>query len=655
VRRLAAVGGVALLLPVLAWRAVGADPQTAELVPCDATMTTGSVLDPLDPAMTASTQACDPVDPLAPVPPTPPVVPPPPSLPGESTTTTTIFDPNTTTTTLDPNATTTTTTTPPVSTDPGTTLPPTDTAPPPSEPPTSEPPPTEPPTSEPPPVEETVPPETTVPAEVESATVTPSPAPEAGRVLAPTGVTETGQVRSITFPVAGPVRYSNDFGACRAGCSRQHKGNDIIGDRLQPLLAMRDGVVDRLLDHPTAGYGVVIQDAEGWEYHIYHVNNDSPGTDDGADDGSWRFAPGIFPGAPVKAGQVVAWMGDSGNSEGSVPHAHVEIHTPSGAAVNPFWSLRMAQRDVNCAIPTIVDPAGASDPAIAALAAPDPDATFLQDGWSAPQTLAALPGEWRALSVTGGRPGSATTAARMWIGPAGYTPVDEAAVQVGDPRYNQDCTQPIQAPAQIPAELGAILATIRAMETGGNYTTQVTSSTASGAYGFLDSSWGGYGGYRRARDAPPEVQDAKAAELATYILNRNNGDVSTVPVSWYIGHVPIGAEWDTVPPVGANTITPREYQSRWLRMYARILGQPEAWVGTTPAWTAVDTSATCRTVVVDLGQPGQPEYGLTQAHMFGTDGSGRAVAAAGDPCDPNRPAPAQPPTDTPTLPAEGPN
>ena len=142
------------------------------------------------------------------------------------------------------------------------------------------------------------PPETTVPPELESATVAPPPAPEAGRVLAPTGVTETGQVRSITFPVAGPVRYSNDFGACRAGCSRQHKGNDIIGDRLQPLLAMRDGVVDRLLDHPTAGYGVVIQDAEGWEYHIYHVNNDSPGTDDGADDGSWRFAPGIFPGAP---------------------------------------------------------------------------------------------------------------------------------------------------------------------------------------------------------------------------------------------------------------------------------------------------------------------------------------------------------------------
>ena len=59
-------------------------------------------------------------------------------------------------------------------------------------------------------------------------------------------------------------------------------------------------------------------------------------------------------------------MGDSGNSEGSVPHAHVEIHRPDGAAINPYWSLRAAQRDVNCAVaaverrrrpPSPVDPA----------------------------------------------------------------------------------------------------------------------------------------------------------------------------------------------------------------------------------------------------------------------------------------------------------
>ena len=71
--------------------------------------------------------------------------------------------------------------------------------------------------------------------------------------MADRGVAERRADAAVAFPVAGPIRYGNDFGACRDGCRRQHKGNDLIGDRLQPLVAMHDGVVDRLLDHPTAG------------------------------------------------------------------------------------------------------------------------------------------------------------------------------------------------------------------------------------------------------------------------------------------------------------------------------------------------------------------------------------------------------------------
>ena len=130
------------------------------------------------------------------------------------------------------------------------------------------------------------------------------------------------------------------------------------------------------------------------------------------------------------------------------------------------------------------------------------------------------------------------------------------------------------------------------------------------------------------------MQDAKAAELATDILNRNNGDVSTIPVSWYIGHVPRGAEWDTVPPVGANTLTPRQYQERWLRMYARVLGTPEEWVGAAPASSAVATSATCRTVVVDVGRPGQSELATTQTRTLAISDDGRVVQPVGDSCDP---------------------
>jgi hypothetical protein len=429
------------------------------------------------------------------------------------------------------------------------------------------------------------------------------------------------ELRPITFPVTGPITYFNDWGACRDGCRRSHQGNDLIGDRLQPLLAMRAGVVDRLLDHPTAGYGVVVRDDEGWEYHLYHVNNDTPGTDDGADTGAWRFAGGIRPGATVQAGQLIAWMGDSGNSEGSVPHAHVEIHRPDGTAINPYWSLRQAQRDVNCGIERVN-----ADPAT--------DPVWLQTGWHS----ARLPRGWQPLALTGGHPGSSAVAARMWIGRTGFTPVDGAALRAGDARFDEelDCTSPVRGLAStVPAELGPILAAIREMESGGDYTAEASASTASGAYQFVDSSWAGYGGYARASQAPPSVQDAKAAEHAAAILARNGGDVTTVPVSWYLGHVPVGAEWDAVPPYPGNHLTPREYQSRWLQTYTEMLGAPGGWVDPQRLWTPVEITM-CRTVIVDVGAPGRPEFVLTLAQSFASETSGRAVPVIPDPCDPSR-------------------
>ena len=164
---------------------------------------------------------------------------------------------------------------------------------------------------------------------------------------------EDWPVRLLSFPVAGPVTYYDDWGACRGGdgCPRRHIGNDIIGRRLQPLVAAADGVVSHLVqDHPTAGWGLVIEDAEGWDYRYYHVNNDAPGTDDGTDPPEWRLAPGIVEGATVTAGQVVAYMGDSGNSEMSVPHLHFELHRPDGSPIDPYRSLRFSEWTARCSV-----------------------------------------------------------------------------------------------------------------------------------------------------------------------------------------------------------------------------------------------------------------------------------------------------------------
>jgi hypothetical protein len=130
-----------------------------------------------------------------------------------------------------------------------------------------------------------------------------------------------------------------------------------------------------------------------------------------------------------------------------------------------------------------------------------------------------------------------------------------------------------------------VVGTIRTLESGGNYTAEARSSTASGAYQFLDSSWGGYGGYQRAADAPPDVQDAKATELVTHILEQHDGDVSAVPVVWYIGHLPAvdSPEWDAVPyPDAGNILTPREYQRRWLGKYGELLAAAPTGSGLPP-------------------------------------------------------------------------
>jgi hypothetical protein len=158
-------------------------------------------------------------------------------------------------------------------------------------------------------------------------------------------------VKPIVFPVDGVVTYTDTFGACRGtACERRHEGQDLMGKKMMRLVAAVDGTVLRLVFSNTSsgGNSVTIKGADGWTYHYIHVNNDTPGTDDGKATRAQAFPANIVVGARVTRGQLVAYMGDSGNAETTSPHLHFEIRQPpppggyTGVAINAYPSLQAA-------------------------------------------------------------------------------------------------------------------------------------------------------------------------------------------------------------------------------------------------------------------------------------------------------------------------
>ncbi|MEK7530832.1 MAG: peptidoglycan-binding protein [Patescibacteria group bacterium] len=147
-------------------------------------------------------------------------------------------------------------------------------------------------------------------------------------------------VRSITFPVAGTFSFRDDFAEPRGDGSRTHLGIDIIADKMTPVVATVDGVVTYVaIPQASWGYSITISDSEGYSYRYLHLNNDTPGTDDGQGGEAHAYASGIARRVTVSKGQVIGWVGDSGNAETTVSHLHFEIRGPDRVNINPYETL----------------------------------------------------------------------------------------------------------------------------------------------------------------------------------------------------------------------------------------------------------------------------------------------------------------------------
>jgi murein DD-endopeptidase MepM/ murein hydrolase activator NlpD len=156
-------------------------------------------------------------------------------------------------------------------------------------------------------------------------------------------VVPTGAIQFVikAFPhETSIVRFSDTWGASRSG-GRVHTGTDIMSPKGTWVVAVDDGIVEQLDWNRLSGWSVMIRHADGWTSHYLHLNNDTARTDDGEGGPEAAFAEGLEVGSFVKAGEVIGFVGDSGNAEQSGSHTHFELHV-DGKKINPYPFLEEA-------------------------------------------------------------------------------------------------------------------------------------------------------------------------------------------------------------------------------------------------------------------------------------------------------------------------
>jgi LysM repeat protein len=129
------------------------------------------------------------------------------------------------------------------------------------------------------------------------------------------------------LPVQGPCWYGDTWRAARPG-GRRHVGVDVFTKPRDYVYAVVDGrLTDRDWDIPgrSSGNAWTLTAADGTYFYYAHL---------------FDFAPGLRVGSRVEAGQILGWVGDTGNATG--PHLHFQVHPDGGDPVNPYPILRAA-------------------------------------------------------------------------------------------------------------------------------------------------------------------------------------------------------------------------------------------------------------------------------------------------------------------------
>ena len=190
------------------------------------------------------------------------------------------------------------------------------------------------------------------------------------------------------FPVAGPARYSHDWLYPRYGPGfRFHLGTDVFAAAGTPVRAPVDGIAESHED-PLGGLSVRVIMPDRTYFYLAHLSG---------------LVDGFASGMAVRTGDIVGYVGDSGNARGGSPHLHIGVYPKGGPPVDPKPILDQFLEEALARVPELVASYRAAHPVAAPLAIPalpvSAEARLLRptlatqvlhpyasggDGWSAP-------------------------------------------------------------------------------------------------------------------------------------------------------------------------------------------------------------------------------------------------------------------------------
>lgn len=134
--------------------------------------------------------------------------------------------------------------------------------------------------------------------------------------------------KTLPLPVAGvsPAALRDTWGAARDS-GRTHEGIDIFAPRGIPVMSTTRGMVLRVGQNRLGGNVVWIFGPGGQRHYYAHLD---------------RFGD-LQPGDFVMPGDIVGYVGNTGNARGTPPHLHYGVYTSGAGAINPFPLLRQPQ------------------------------------------------------------------------------------------------------------------------------------------------------------------------------------------------------------------------------------------------------------------------------------------------------------------------